>query len=66
MLAVELCLGACSQSPRSVDYYATNPQVRTERVKQCLIDMDQSQDCDHAKQAEFDAKGVPARNGRAL
>jgi len=61
-----LLLLACSKPAQSVDWYKSHGAARTTMVDQCLINGEDSHDCNNAKQAEFELSGIPAKNGRAV
>jgi hypothetical protein len=56
---------ACSDA-KPVNYYLTHAQERADKVKACLERGSDSADCLNAKQAEFQALGIPASGGKAL
>jgi hypothetical protein len=57
-------LAGCS---KPVTYYAAHVDERKARVEACLGGAQaDNQDCRNAAQAEFDAAGIKAVNGRAL
>jgi hypothetical protein len=56
---------ACSDS-RPVTYYLSHPQERGQRVDDCLAHAADTQDCRNAKQADFQSRGIPAKDGAAL
>jgi hypothetical protein len=52
---------------KPVSYYAAHADERQARVQACLISPENdSQGCRNAAQAEYDAMGVKAVNGRAV
>lgn len=64
LLCLALMVAACT---KPVSYYAAHADERQTRLQACLIGPDNnSQDCRNAAQAEFDALGVKAVNGRAV
>lgn len=64
-LMTALVLLACSNA-KPIAYYASHPEERAARIEQCLASGTENPDCLNAKQAEFDARGIPAINGRAI
>lgn len=65
--AVLLCLPLLAGCTKPVDYYAAHTEERHARVHACLQSpQNDSQDCRNAAQAEFDAMGIKAINGRAV
>lgn len=62
LLAMIPVIGACAD--RSVQYYKDHPQEREERLLHCVDDP--SQDCTNLRQAAFEARGIPAKNGTAI
>jgi len=66
-ILVIFALGACSASgQQTVDYYKAHARERAERVDRCLVAGDTSQDCRNAKQADFEASGIAAKDGVAI
>ncbi len=55
---------ACSDA-KPVAYYASHAQERAQKVQACLGKGSDSADCLNARQAEFQALGIPAVNGKA-
>jgi hypothetical protein len=52
---------------KPVAWYAAHPTERQARVQACLASSDNdNEDCRNAAQAEFDAMGTKAVNGRAV
>lgn len=64
-LLITLVLLACSNA-KPIAYYADHAEERAERIARCLTIGSEDPDCLNAKQAEFDARGIPAINGRAI
>lgn len=60
-----LLLVACSDA-RTVAYYKQNAPERAARLDQCLGQGSDTADCRNARQAEFEVRGIAARDGRAL
>jgi hypothetical protein len=64
--AALLCLPLLAGCTKPVTYYAAHADERHARVQACLINTENdNQDCRNAAQAEFDALGIKAVNGRA-
>jgi hypothetical protein len=67
LIAALLCLPALAGCTKPVTYYAAHADERHARVGRCLKSQENdSQDCRNAVQAEFDATGIKAVNGRAV
>jgi hypothetical protein len=65
--AVLVCLPLLAGCTKPVTYYAAHDVERKARVQACLrTPENDNQDCRNAAQAEFDALGVKAVNGRAV
>ncbi len=62
---VALLMVACSDA-KTVTYYKDHQPERAEKVSECLGQASSSQDCVNARQAEFEAQGIPAVNGKAV
>jgi len=66
LIAALLSLPLLAGCTKPVAYYAAHEDERRARVKACLAGADNdNQDCRNAAQAEFDALGIKAGNGRA-
>jgi hypothetical protein len=66
LIVTLLCLSLLAGCTKPVAYYATHATERRTRVEACLASHENdSQDCRNAAQAEFDALGIKAINGRA-
>jgi hypothetical protein len=64
---VVLCLPLLAGCTKPVTYYAAHADERKARVERCLTSQENdNQDCRNAAQAEFDAMGIKAVNGRAV
>jgi hypothetical protein len=64
---VVLFLPLLAGCTKPVTYYAAHADERQARVMVCLQSPDNNnQDCRNAAQAEFDAMGIKAVNGRAV
>jgi hypothetical protein len=62
-----LCLPLLAGCTKPVAYYAAHEDARHARVEACLVSTENdSQDCQNAAQAEFNARGIKAVNGRAV
>jgi hypothetical protein len=63
-----LCLPFLAGCTKPVTYYAAHPDERHARVQACLESGPDNNDpdCRNAAQAEFDALGIKAVNGRAV
>jgi hypothetical protein len=64
-LAVMVALLACSDA-KPVSYYKSRPDEREAKVQSCVTSGSQTQDCNNARQAEFEILGIEAKDGRAL
>jgi hypothetical protein len=64
LVALACATAGCSQS-RSVDFYRTHPAIRALTSDHCVATGSNTQNCRNAKQASFEALGVPAHDGRA-
>jgi hypothetical protein len=62
---VALLMVACSDA-KTVSFYKDHQPERARKVGECLGQASNSQDCLNARQAEFEASGIAAANGRAL
>ncbi len=62
---VATLLVACSDA-KPVSYYKGHVSERAQKVQLCLSRGSDSQDCLNARQADFEAAGIPAANGKAL
>jgi hypothetical protein len=60
-----LLLVACSDA-RTVAYYRQHAPERTAKLDRCLARGSETADCLNARQAEFEARGIPAKDGQAL
>ena len=60
-----LLLVACSDS-KPVNYYMNHADERARKVAACLGQGNDSDDCRNARQADFQARGISARDGRAI
>jgi len=56
---------ACSDA-KTVTYYKDHQPERAKKVGECLGAASSSQDCVNARQAEFEAAGIPAVDGKAI
>jgi hypothetical protein len=66
-IAALLCLLLLAGCTKPVTYYAAHAAERQARVQACLMSpTNDNQDCRNAAQAEFDALGIKAVNGRAV
>ncbi len=61
---VALLMVACSDA-KTVSFYKDHQSERAKKVGECLGQASSSQDCLIARQAEFEASGIPAVNGKA-
>jgi hypothetical protein len=67
LIAALLCLLFLAGCTKPVTYYAAHADERHDRVHACLrTPENDNQDCRNAAQAEFDALGIKAVNGRAV
>jgi hypothetical protein len=67
LIAALLCLPLLAGCTKPVTYYAEHAAERKARVHACLeTPENDNQDCRNAAQAEFDALGIKAVNGRAV
>jgi porphobilinogen deaminase len=67
LITVLLCLSLLAGCTKPVTYYASHADERQARVKVCLrTPENDNHDCRNAAQAEFDAMGIKAINGRAI
>jgi hypothetical protein len=65
--AALLCLPLLAGCTKPVTYYAAHADERHARVERCLASQENdNQDCRNAAQAEFDAMGIKAVNGRTV
>lgn len=64
-LIVAALLVACSDA-KTVAFYKDHGAERETKVSECLSTASSSQDCLNARQAEFEASGIKAVNGRAV
>jgi uncharacterized protein YgiB involved in biofilm formation len=60
-----LLLAACSDA-KSVAFYKEHQAERAKTVGDCLAMGSDSQNCLNARQADFEAQGIPAKDGKAL
>lgn len=59
-----LLLVACSDA-RTVAYYRQHDAERAAKLDKCLAQGANTPDCLNARQAEFEARGIPAKDGSA-
>ncbi len=62
---VALLMVACSDA-KTVRFYKDHQPERAKKVSECLGAASSSQDCLNARQAEFEASGIAAVNGKAV
>jgi hypothetical protein len=58
-------LGACAPA-KPVGCFRAHDAERRSMINACLADDGLGQNCRNAKQAEFELRGIPARNGEAV
>ncbi len=67
LAAVSVSLTFLAACDRPVSFYAAHPVDRSARLQTCLSGVDNdSQDCRNAAQADYEARGIKAINGRAV
>ena len=62
---IALLMVACSDA-KPVAFYKDHQPERAKKVGECLAHASDSQDCINARQAEFEAQGIPAQDGKAI
>lgn len=66
LILVLLLTGCQHHKEKTVFYYKAHSDERAEVLNDCLGEGDNSQNCRNVRQADFELRGVPARDGRAV